>query len=204
MTGHLITSEAELEAIYGAPVGRAVTKEIDHLNAHYRRFIEMSPFAMLASAGPEGLDVTPRGDPAPLVRIVDDRTLMLPDRRGNNRIDTMRNVVLDGRVALIFVVPGSASTLRVNGRAEISVEPGLLESFEMQGKLPRTVLIVRIETVYFHCVKAFHRAALWAPETWASKGDVPTQGEMLRSIEPSFDAVTYDVGYPEHMKKTIY
>ena len=199
-----ITSEAELEAIYGAAVPRSVTKEIDRLNGPYRRFIERSPFCILGSVGPEGVDTTPRGDPAPLVRIVDDRTLMLPDRRGNNRIDTLRNIVRDGRVALIFLVPGSGSTVRVNGRAEISVDAALLESFEMQGKPPRSVIVIHIETVYFHCVKAFHRAKLWEAGTWLDKADLPSPGDMLKAVEPEFDAETYDRGYPEHMAKTIY
>ncbi|MEM8697884.1 MAG: pyridoxamine 5'-phosphate oxidase family protein [Pseudomonadota bacterium] len=199
-----ITTEAELEKIYGNPVSRSITKEIDCLNAPYRRFIELSPFCVLGSVGPEGVDTTPRGDPAPLVRITDDKTLMLPDRRGNNRVDSLRNIVRDGRVALIFFIPGSGSTLRVNGRAEISVDPALLESFEIQGKLPRSVIIIHIETVYFHCVKAFHRAKLWEAETWPSKDDVPSAGDMVKAVEPDFDSESYDAGYPAHMAKTIY
>ncbi|MEL6478591.1 MAG: pyridoxamine 5'-phosphate oxidase family protein, partial [Pseudomonadota bacterium] len=199
-----ITTVAELEAIYGEAVSRSITKEIDRLNAPYRRFIELSPFCVLGSVGPEGVDTTPRGDPAPLVRIVDDKTLMMPDRRGNNRIDTLRNIVRDGRVALIFFIPGSGSTLRVNGRAEISVDPALLARFEIQGKLPRSVITIHIETVYFHCVKAFHRAKLWEAEAWPDKAEVPSAGEMVRAVEPDFDAETYDSGYPAHMAKTIY
>ncbi|MEM8793197.1 MAG: pyridoxamine 5'-phosphate oxidase family protein [Pseudomonadota bacterium] len=201
---HILTSEAEIEALYGEPVSRSITKEIDHLNAPYRRFIELSPFCVIASAGPEGLDATPRGDPAPLVRVVDERTLMLPDRRGNNRADTLRNLVRDDRIAMIFMIPGSGSTVRVNGRAVISVDPDLLATFEMQGKLPRSVIVVTIERVYFHCVKAFHRAKLWEQETWPAKSDVPTAGEMVKAVEPDFDAVSYDTGYPAHMAKTIY
>ncbi|MEM1276787.1 MAG: pyridoxamine 5'-phosphate oxidase family protein [Pseudomonadota bacterium] len=201
---HLLTSEAQIEAIYGEPVSRSITKEIDHLNAPYRRFIEASPFCVIASAGPEGLDATPRGDPAPLARVVDERTLMLPDRRGNNRTDTLRNLVRDDRIGMIFFIPGSGSTVRVNGRASISVDPDLLESFEIQGKLPRSVIIVSIDRVYFHCVKAFHRAKLWETETWPDKSEIPSPGEMVKAVEPDFDAVSYDTGYPAHMAKTIY
>ncbi|MEM6905312.1 MAG: pyridoxamine 5'-phosphate oxidase family protein [Pseudomonadota bacterium] len=204
MDEHLITDEAALEALYGEPVGRSVTKELDRLNAPYRRFIELSPFAVLATAGPEGLDATPRGDPAPLVRVVDDQTLMLPDRRGNNRVDSLRNVVRDDRVALVFFIPGSGSTVRVNGRGAVSVAPDLLASFELQGKLPRSVLIVRIERVYFHCVKAFHRAKLWEADGWPDQASVPSPGEMVKAVEPGFDAEAYDAGYPAHMAKTIY
>lgn len=201
---HRLTTEAEIEALYGAPVPRSITKEIDHLNAPYRRFIELSPFCVIASSGPGGLDATPRGDPAPMVRIVDDRTLMLPDRRGNNRADTLRNLVHDDRIGMIFFVPGSGSTVRVNGRATVTVDPDLLASFEIKGKLPRSVIVISIETVYFHCVKAFHRAGLWATESWPAKADVPTPGEMVKAVEPEFDADGYDKGYPEHMAKTIY
>ena len=110
----------------------------------------------------------------------------------------------DGRVALIFFVPGSGSTLRVNGQGEISVDPDLLASFEMQKKPPRTVLIIHIQSVYFHCVKAFHRSKLWEQGTWPDKAEVPTAGEMVKAVEPEFDAVSYDEGYPQHMAKTIY
>jgi PPOX class probable FMN-dependent enzyme len=133
-----VTTEAELEAIYGLPAGPAVIKEIDHISDHYRRFIELSPFVVLATSGPEGLDCTPRGDPAGFVRVADRRTVLLPDRRGNNRIDTLRNIVRDPRIALLFLIPGVGRTLRINGRAAISVNRALCESFTMEGKVPRT------------------------------------------------------------------
>src|SRR4051794_15614065 len=120
MTDHTISTIAELEAVYGHASGPAVIKELDHISEHYRRFIEVSPFMVLATAGPEGegLDCSPRGDPAGFVRVVDTKTLMLPDRRGNNRVDSLRNIVRDGRVALLFLIPGIGATLRVNGRAK--------------------------------------------------------------------------------------
>ncbi|MEM7669187.1 MAG: pyridoxamine 5'-phosphate oxidase family protein [Pseudomonadota bacterium] len=201
---HRLTTEDQIHELYGDPVSRSITKEIERLNTPYRRFIEMSPFCMIASSGPEGLDVTPRGDPAPVVRVVDDRTLMLPDRRGNNRADTLRNLVRDDRISLIFMIPGSGSTVRVNGRAVVTVDPDLLSTFEIQGKLPRSVIVVSIERVYFHCVKAFHRSKLWDSSTWPDPGLAPTAGEMVRAVEPDFDADAYDQGYPAHMAKTIY
>ncbi|MEM6934724.1 MAG: pyridoxamine 5'-phosphate oxidase family protein [Pseudomonadota bacterium] len=199
-----LTSEEQIDELYGKPVSRSITKEIERLNTPYRRFIELSPFCMIASCGPEGMDVTPRGDPAPVARVVDDRTLMLPDRRGNNRADTLRNLVRDDRISLIFMIPGSGSTVRVIGRAVVSVDPDLISTFEMKEKLPRSVIIVTIERVYFHCVKAFHRAQLWDTMTWPDPSEVPTAGEMVKAVEPQFDADAYDAGYPEHMAKTIY
>ncbi len=137
-----VTSEAQLDAIYGQPAGPAVIKEIDHISEHYRRFIETSPFVILATSGPEGLDCTPRGDPAGFVRVVDSRTVMLPDRRGNNRIDSLRNIVRDPRIALLFLIPGVGRTLRINGRAAISIDRDLCASFTLEGKAPRSVIVV--------------------------------------------------------------
>src|SRR5262249_15302257 len=130
----------ELESLYGHPKGGAVFKEITYLNAHYRRFVEASPFVILASAGANGLDCSPKGDAPGFVRILDERRLALPDRPGNNRIDNLRNIIVDPRVSLLFMVPGVGETLRVNGRAEISIEPELLASFAVNGKPPRSVI----------------------------------------------------------------
>ena len=160
---HRITSIAELEALYGKPAGAAVTKEIDHLNGPYRTFIEKAPFVAIASAGEGGLDCTPRGDPAGFVRIVDERTLLIPDRRGNNRIDTLRNIVETGRVGLLFLIPGVGETLRVNGRAHITTDPALCATFEMQRQIPKSLIVVEIDRVYFQCTKALVRSKLWDP-----------------------------------------
>ncbi len=207
--GRIETIE-QLTEIYGAPVQRAVDKEIAHISADYRAFIEASPFMLLSTVGPEGTDCSPRGDPAGFCRAVDERTVLIPDRRGNNRIDSLRNIVRDPRCSLLFLVPTVGETLRINGRAEIRVDPDLLASFEMQGKLPRSIIKVTTDSVYFQCTKALMRSKLWSPDGWASSRPVPTAGQIIQNIvaglddAPAFDGKAYDDGYPEHMKKTIY
>ncbi len=201
---HYVTSEAELEAIYGQPAGPAVFKEIEHISEHYRRFIEASPFVVLATSGPEGLDCTPRGDPAGFVRVVDAHTVMLPDRRGNNRIDTLRNLVRDPRIALLFLIPGEGRTLRINGRARISVDPDLCASFTMEDKVPRSVIVITAERVYTQCPKALVRSRLWDPAHHVEAGRLPSSGTMMKALQESFDAESYDRNYPQHLKATIY
>ena len=142
---HIITSVDALAAIYGEPVGPAVVKEIDHVNADYRAFIEAAPFCAVATSGPGGLDCTPRGDEPGFVRVQDEKTLLIPDRRGNNRIDSLRNIVADSRISLLFLIPGCGETIRINGRAVISIDPALCESFVFAGKLPRSVIVVTVE-----------------------------------------------------------
>jgi PPOX class probable FMN-dependent enzyme len=201
---HDIDTEAQLEALYGLPSGPAVIKEIDHVSDHYRAFIEASPFVVLATCGPEGLDCTPRGDPAGFVRVVDRKTLMLPDRRGNNRLDALRNIVRDPRVALLFLVPGIGRTLRVNGRARITTDPALCASFAMEGKEPRSVVVVTAERVYTQCPKALVRSHLWDPSHHLPESALPSSGEMLRALSAGFDADGYDRDYPRRLKETIY
>ena len=201
---HYVTSEAELEAIYGQPAGPAVFKEIDHISEHYRRFIEAAPFVVVATSGPEGLDCTPRGDPAGFIRVVDAHTVMLPDRRGNNRIDTLRNLVRDPRISLLFLIPGEGRTLRINGRARISVDPGLCASFTMEGKAPRSVIVITAERVYTQCPKALVRSKLWDPARHVAAGTLPSSGTMMKALQEGFDAESYDRNYPQHMKATIY
>lgn len=200
---HRIETIDQLETLYGEPVAPAIAKELDHLSTEYQAFIRKSPFLMLATVGPEGLDCSPRGDPNGFVRIVDERTVMFADRRGNNRADSLRNIVRDARVSLLFMIPGIGETLRINGRAELSVEPALLDSFVFQGKAPRSVVVVAVDRVYFQCQKAVVRANLWEPEAYVAREDVPTAGEMLQAAgtEP-FDAARVD--NPEHLKKTLY
>ena len=201
---HQVTTEAELEAIYGLPAGPAVFKEIDHISGHYRAFIEASPFVIVATSGPEGLDCTPRGDPAGFVRVVDRKTVLLPDRRGNNRLDTLRNLVRDPRISLLFLIPGVGRTLRINGRAVISTDPALRESFVMEGKVPATVLVVTAERVYTQCPKALVRSRLWDPTRFLKETDLPSSGTIIKALQADFDGAAYDANYPQRLKETIY
>jgi uncharacterized protein len=200
-----ITSEAALDALYGAPVATSVLKEIDHVSEHYARWIQASPLLILATSGPEGLDCSPRGDPKGFVRVADPKTLMIPDRRGNNRIDSLRNIVRDPRVALLFLIPGIDGTMRVNGRAELSSDPALCASFEMQGKLPKCVIIVHVERAYTQCKKALVRGRVWDASTHIAQSDLPGVGEMLERLSKGeFDGKAYEAAYPARMKATIY
>ncbi|PLZ04168.1 pyridoxamine 5'-phosphate oxidase [Burkholderia sp. WAC0059] len=199
-----ITLEA-LEALYGQPHERAINKEIDHVNEDYRRFIELSPFVVLASAGPDGLDCSPRGDAPGFVRIVDARTLALPDRIGNNRIDSLRNVAVRPHVALLFMVPGVGEMLRVNGRGRVSSDAALLESFAVEGKPPRSVLIVEVDAAYFHCSKAVTRSKLWDPAQHVERSRLPSAGEMHRRINGErFDAQAYDLELVQRLRTGLY
>lgn len=202
---HAITSVEQLEALYGAPNTRSIVKEIDYISDHYRAFIEKSPFVVVATSGPEGLDTSPRGDPAGFVRVVDPQTVLIPDRRGNNRLDTLKNLVRDPRISLLFLIPGIGETLRINGRAEITTDPVLCESFSMQGKAPMSVIRVTAERVYFQCQKALARSKLWDPETRIDRTEVPSAGAIIEALSTDgFDGKAYDEGYPEYMKKVIY
>jgi len=202
---HLITSTEELEAHYGVVSPAAMDKEQNHLTEHYKAFVDASPFVLVATIGPEGLDCSPRGDPAGFVRVHDEKTVILPDRRGNNRLDTLRNVVRDPRISLLFLIPGAGETLRINGHAKISTDPELCATFTMQGKNPTSVLIVTIDVVYFQCKKALARSKLWSMEAQSRAENLPTAGQMIEAMskEP-FDGTAYDKAYPERQKKTIY
>jgi len=199
-----ITSIDALEELYGTPPQASLDKEIPYLTAEYRAFIEASPFMVMASVGDGGTDCSPRGDPAGFVRVEDERTLLIPDRRGNNRLDTLRNLIADPRCSLLFLVPGAGDTIRVNGKAEIIADPALCKQFEMQGKLPATVLRVHIESVYFQCQKAFARSRLWDQEAQVERKSLPSAGDMVKAVKADFDAAKYDADYPERMKKTMY
>src|SRR6478736_7381073 len=171
---HLITTLEQLQSLYGEKMGASVIKEIDHINDAYRTLIEAAPFVAIATSGPEGLDCSPKGDPAGFVRILDRKTLAIPDRPGNNRIDGMRNLIRDPRIALLFLIPGVGETLRVNGRAAISIDPALLQSFAIGGKLPRAVIVVTVERVYFHCSKAIVRSKLWNETSKVDRAALPS------------------------------
>jgi uncharacterized protein len=205
MTDHLVTTMAELEAMYAQPMETSLLKEIDHIGPHYRALIEASPFVALATSGPEGLDCSPRGDGAGFVRIKDDKTLLIPDRRGNNRVDTLRNIVRDPRVALLFLIPGVSETMRVNGRAAISTDPDLLESFKVDGKAPRCVIVVTVERAYFQCAKAIVRSKLWDPATRIERAKLPSTGAMAAALtKGKVDAETYDREAPARIKAQLY
>ena len=202
---HVISNVTQLEAIYGKPGERALWKEIDYLNDDYCAFVKASPFVILASIGSEGSDCSPKGDPAGFVSILDNRTLAIPDRPGNNRIDNLRNIVTDPRVSLLFLIPGVGETLRVNGLAHISTDPELLASCEIKGKLPRTVIVVRIQAAYFHCAKAIVRSDLWNPAGHVSRDSLPSAGQMHRRLTGgSFDSETYDRQLPERTIAELY
>jgi PPOX class probable FMN-dependent enzyme len=202
---HEITSIAQLEAIYGQPSGAAVWKEVDHITREYRAFIEAAPFFVLATNGPEGVDCSPRGDAPGFVRVVDEKTLMIPDRRGNNRIDSLRNIVRDPRVSLLFLIPGVGETFRVIGRARITTDPALCESFIFADKTPRSVIIVKAENVYFQCSKAIVRSKLWDPASLVDRKSLPSNGTILAAItKGEHGGEEYDRAYPERLKATIY
>ena len=201
----MIRDQAGLEALYGECPAAAIAKEIDYLHPHYRAMIEASPFVVLATSGPEGLDCSPRGDPSGFVHVLDDKTLLIPDRRGNNRVDSLRNIIRDDRVALLFLIPGVGETLRVNGRASISVSPGLIERYAFRGTLPRSVLVVRVERVYFQCPKALVRSELWNPEKQITRKALPSTGTILAEVTAGLiNGEQYDRDYPERLRTTIY
>ncbi|MGB0626899.1 MAG: pyridoxamine 5'-phosphate oxidase family protein [Alphaproteobacteria bacterium] len=200
-----INTVEELEAIYGTPVETSLAKEIDHITPQYRALIEASPFVALATAGPEGLDCSPRGDMAGFVRIHDENTVMIPDRRGNNRVDSLRNIVRDPRVALLFLLPGSGSTLRINGRAHLSVEPELLESFSVDGKAPRSVVVITVETIYFQCARAIIRSELWNPDRFIDPATLPTPGQILATLsENRLGGEAYDNSWADRAKDSMW
>lgn len=202
---HVIRDEASLEALYGLPSEGAVRKEVDYVHPHYQAFIAAAPFLAVATAGPGGMDVSPRGDPAGFVVVEDPHTLLIPDRRGNNRTDTLRNLVHDPRIALLFLIPGVGETLRVNGRAAISVDPDLLARFPAQGKLPRSVIVVSVERVYFQCPKALVRSELWNPDKRIPRSSLPSTGTILADLtRGGIDGPDYDAAYPERLRATIY
>jgi PPOX class probable FMN-dependent enzyme len=194
-----------LERLYGAPAPPSIAKEVDYLHPHYRAFVEAAPFVALATSGPDGLDVSPRGDPAGFVEVVDERTLLLPDRRGNNRIDSLRNILADPRVALLFLIPGIGETLRINGRAEITVDPALLARMAIEGKEPRSVLRVSIDKVFFQCSRAILRSRLWDAAMHVERSALPSNGTILAELSKGgIDGQQYDAELPGRLQGTVY
>src|SRR3954449_2136092 len=204
-TNYEITSIEQLEALYGLPAGAAVWKEIDHISAEYRAFIEAAPFFVLASVGPEGLDCSPRGDEPGFVRVADEKTLLIPDRRGNNRIDTLRNILQDPRVALLFLIPGCGETIRVTGHAKISTDPALTQSFVVDGKAPRTVIVVTVDRIYYQCAKAIVRSKLWDASRHVERKSLPSAGTILADLtQGKMGGPEHDRTAPERLKATLY
>ncbi len=197
-----ITSIEELESVYDAAFQGALDKVQSVLTPLYQKWINQSRFTVLTTVGPEGTDASPRGDIDSVVRIVDNKTLWMPDWRGNNRMDSLRNIVRDGRVSLLFMVPGSNNVVRVNGSAILTKDQEATASFEHNGKTPKTVIVVNVAEVYFQCAKALMRSKLW------SAGDesklVPTAGDFLKEVQPEFDAKEYDEGYGEYAKPRMW
>lgn len=201
----IIATVEELEAIYGQPNDASTVKVADRITPDYRKLIEASPFVVLATGGPEGLDCSPRGDATGFVRIHDDKTLMLPDRRGNNRVDSLRNIVRDPRIALLFLIPGVGSTLRVNGHAHLSVDPDLCGSFVMDGKAPRSVIVMRVDELFFQCARAIVRSDLWNPQKHVDARDLPSPGEILaRMSDDKVGGDEYDRAWPERARATLW
>lgn len=201
----IIRTVEELEERYGQASGAAVTKEIDRIAPVYRALIEASRFVVLATSGPEGLDCSPRGDAGEVVRIQDEKTLMLPDWRGNNRVDSLRNIIRQPNVALLFLIAGSGTTLRVNGRAVVSVDPELLSSFVTDGKEPRSVVVIDVETVYFQCSRAVMRAALWDQDKHVKLDAIPTPGQILAGLsQNALDADEYDRSWAKRAPQSLW
>lgn len=211
MVGDRIASSEDLADAYPNPVSPAsLFKEIDHVDENYAALISASPFVVLATVGPEGLDCSPRGDAPGFVTVRDSKTLLLPDRRGNNRLDSFRNILSDNRIGMLFLIPGYGQTLRVNGNAELSCDPDLRAQFEVAGKQPASVMIIHVEKVFFQCSRAVLRAELWNPERRTGKLDLPSAGTILRDITArneeiaTFDGHAYDAALPGRIKATLY
>ena len=201
----IIATVEQLEAIYGQPNEASTVKVSARITPPYRTLIDKSPFAALATCGPEGLDCSPRGDLSGFVRVHDEKTLIVPDRRGNNRIDSLRNIVGDPRVALLFLIPGSGSTLRVNGRAQVSVDPDLLASFGVDGKAPRTVIIITVDEIYFQCARAIVRSDLWNPDKRVDPKTLPTPGRILAGMSDNrVGGADYDRAWPERARQSLW
>ncbi len=200
-----IETTAELEAHYGTPGTAATVKVADHVTPQYRAWIEASPFCALATSGPGGLDASPRGDRGAVASVLDPRTVALPDRRGNDRVDSLRNIVADPRVAAMFLIPGSGTVIRVNGRARITVDDAFRERFAVEGKAPRSVVVIAVDEVYFQCARAVMRAGLWTTESWPDIAALPSIGEILASLsDGGIDGANYDAGWRVRAAGTMW
>lgn len=198
----VLTDVTELEGLYGPAVPNAVSKVATALTPKYRDWIGASRFVVLSTVGPEGTDGSPRGDVEPVVRIANNKTLLLPDWRGNNRLDSLRNIITDGRVSLMFMVPGCNNVVRVNGRAVLTEDADVTGQFDRGGKRPATVIVVTVREVYFQCAKAILRSAIWSGEDLSE--DIPTAGDFIREFREGFDAAAYDDGYADYARDRMW
>ncbi len=200
----VVTSVEQLNELYGEPGEASLVKVTNFLTPEYQAMIEASPFMTLATVGPEGLDCSPRGDAGHVIHVEDERTLMLPDWRGNNRVDSLSNIVRDPRVGLLFLIPGSNTTMRVNGRAVLRIDDELTRRFEMEGRHPRSVVVITVDEVYSQCARAVLRADLWNPAKHRDPGKLPSVGQMLASAKKGFDGAAYDKEWPGRAAKTMW
>jgi len=202
---YIVRTPEQLAALFGEVGTASIKKEISFVHPHYRALIEASPFAVLATSGPDGLDASPRGDAPGFVTVQDETTLLLPERRGNNRADSLRNLLHDPRVALLFLIPGVNETLRVNGRALISIEPTLLQRFSIDGQLPKCVLRITVESAFFQCARALLRSKLWLSAANGPRPGVPTAGAILAALTSGeINGEKYDREAPARQQATLY
>ena len=197
-----ITDIAALEALYGTPSEASLVKVAPHLTPLYERWIMASRLCVVSTVGPDGTDGSPRGDDGPVVQVLDAQTLLMPDWRGNNRIDTLRNIVSDRRISLMFIVPGSHNVVRVNGRAVVSVAPDLLGRFDQKGRQPRSVIVITIGEIYSQCARALMRAGIW--KSGDESAGLPTIGEILAAQKDGFDSASYDAAWGARAKDTMW
>lgn len=197
-----VTSVKDLEAHYHVVNPLSLDKVARQITPRYRQWIEASRFVILSTVGPEGTDASPRGDVDPVVHIQDPGTLLLPDWRGNNRLDSLKNIVRDERVSLMFMVPGSNNVVRVNGTAIVTADPDLCARFEKKNITPRSVIVMTVGEAYFQCAKAIMRSRLWAAEDESDK--VPSAGDFLREVKEDFDGAGYDTGYADYAKDRLW
>ena len=200
MSTALVESEAELRESYDQPKEMTLKLKLKKLDQHGRRFISLSPFMVLATHG----DASPKGDAPGFVKMVDNTTLLIPDRAGNNKLDTLRNIIDHPAIGMIFFIPGVNETFRVNGTARITMDAALLEPLAVQGKVPKAGILVDIEEAYLHCGKALIRSKLWDPETKIERSEMPTMGQMVADQVAGFDADTIETNYQEALKTTLY
>lgn len=204
MTDYRITTLAQLEALYGKPGEASLRKVTKKMTPSYREMIEASPFFALATIGEGGLDCTPRGDDHQAVHIIDETTIAIADRRGNNRLDTLRNIIEDPRCALLFLIPGVNECIRINGYATITTDPELIQTLTKEGKAPATVTLVSIDELYFQCARAIIRSGIWNPENLKDRATLPSAGQMTKSAFETFDSDTYDKELSDRQKQTLY